>query len=89
MNFMGVGLLEILVIFLVAFLVLGPSRSISTARSAGKFLSTMRRTFNDVAAAASLEEETEQQRRDPPASGQGPGQDPGPDNKPTPKAGDE
>lgn len=85
MNLMGVGLLEVLVIFLVAFLVLGPSRSISSARSAGKFLSALRRTFNDVAAAASLEEETEQQRRDPPASGQ----DPGPDDKPTPKAGDE
>ena len=89
MNLMGVGLLEVLVIFLVAFLVLGPSRSISTARSAGKFLSTLRRTFNDVAAAASMEEQAEQQRRDPPASGQRPGQEPGPDNKPVPKAGDE
>ncbi len=82
---MGVGLLEVLVIFLVAFLVLGPSRSISTAKSAGKFLSALRRTFNDVAAAASLEEEADRQRRDPPDPGQGPG----PDSKPVPKAGDE
>ena len=85
MNFMGVGLLEILVIFLVAFLVLGPGRSISTARSAGKFLSNLRRTFNEVAEAASLEEEAEQRRRDPPAPGTGPGQD----TKQGPKAGDE
>ena len=72
MNFMGVGLLEILVIFLVAFLVLGPGRSISTARSAGKFLSNLRRTFNEVAEAASLEQQESEQRRDPPASNQAP-----------------
>ena len=85
MNFMGVGVLEILVIFLVAFLVLGPGRSISTARSAGKFLSNLRRTFNEVAEAASLEEETEQRQRDAPAPGTGPDQD----TKQGPKAGDE
>ena len=86
MNFMGVGLLEVLVIFLVAFLVLGPGRSISTARSAGKFLSNLRRTFNEVAEAASLEQEqTEQRRQEPPAPGTGPEQD----AKQGPKAGDE
>ena len=38
MNFLGVGVPEIGVILLVAFLVLGPSRSISMARAAGKLL---------------------------------------------------
>ena len=57
MNFMGIGLAELAVIFLVAFLVLGPNRSIGMARSAGKVLGDLRRTFNDVAAAASLEEQ--------------------------------
>ena len=82
MNFMGIGLPEIGVIFLVAFLVLGPNRSISMARSAGKVLGDLRRTFNDVAAAASLE-----QRDAAPPRWESP--PPGPGEEPTPKAGDE
>ena len=57
MNFMGVGLPEIGVILLVAFLVLGPNRSISMVRSAGKVLGNLRRTFSEVAAAANLEQQ--------------------------------
>lgn len=56
MNFMGIGFLELVVILLVAFLVLGPSRSIGMARSAGKVLGDLKRTFSEVAAAASFEE---------------------------------
>ncbi len=56
MNLMGVGLMELAVILLVAFLVLGPKRSISMARAAGQMFSNLRRTFNEVAAAASQEE---------------------------------
>ena len=56
MNFMGMGLAEIAVVMVVAFLVLGPSRTINMARTAGKILADLRRTFNDVAAAVSLEE---------------------------------
>ena len=56
MNFMGIGLLELGVILLVAFLVLGPNRSISMARSTGKLLIDLRRTFSEVAAAASIEQ---------------------------------
>ena len=55
MNFMGIGFLELVVILLVAFLVLGPSRSIGMARTAGQLLGNLRRTFNEVAAAASQE----------------------------------
>ena len=75
MNLMGVGLPEVGVIFLVAFLVLGPNRSISMARAAGKLLSDLRRTFNDVAAAVSLEQgEPAPPRWDspPPSQGEGP-----------------
>ena len=57
MNFMGIGVAEFAVIFLVAFLVLGPSRSMGMARSAGKLMADLRHTFSDVAAAASLEEQ--------------------------------
>jgi len=56
MNFMGMGLAEIAVVLVVAFLVLGPNRTINLARTAGKLLADLRRTFSEVAAAVSLEE---------------------------------
>ncbi len=59
MNLMGIGLLELLVILLVAFMALGPSRSISMARTAGKVMSDLRRTFTEVAAAAGMEQATQ------------------------------
>ena len=59
MNFMGMGLAEIAVVMVVAFLVLGPNRTINMARTAGKILADLRRTFNDVAAAVSLEEKAQ------------------------------
>ncbi len=62
MNLAGVGLPEMAVIFLVAFLVLGPARAIGMARTAGKVLGDLKRTFNQVAAAASMEQ------RDQPAN---------------------
>ena len=60
MNLMGIGLLEMLVILLVAFLALGPSRSISMARTAGKVMNDLRSTFNDVAAAAGMDQSGQQ-----------------------------
>ena len=56
MNLMGMGLAEIAVVMVVAFLVLGPNRAINLARTAGKLLGDLRRTFNDVANAMTLEE---------------------------------
>ena len=55
MNFLGMGIPEIGVILLVAFLVLGPGRSIDMARSAGRMLGDLRRSFNDVTSAVSIE----------------------------------
>ena len=55
MNFMGMGVPEVGVILLVAFLVLGPGRSIDMARNAGKLLGDLRRSFNDVTGALSVE----------------------------------
>ena len=55
MNIMGMGIIEIGVVLLVAFLVLGPGRSIDMARSAGKMLGDLRRSFNDVTSAVSME----------------------------------
>ncbi|MDA0263496.1 MAG: twin-arginine translocase TatA/TatE family subunit [Chloroflexi bacterium] len=55
MNFMGMGIPELGVILLVAFLVLGPGKSIEMARNVGKVLGDLRRQFNDVTSAVSLE----------------------------------
>lgn len=57
MNFFGVGFLELTVIFLVAFLVMGPGKSIEMARTAGKLLGELRRTLNEMTAAANLNPE--------------------------------
>ena len=54
---MGMGIMELGVVFLIAFLVLGPSRSIDTARTAGKIIGDLRRTMNQVMEAVNLEQE--------------------------------
>ncbi len=45
---MGLGFLELLVIVLVAVLVLGPAKAIDMARSAGKMVGEVRRSFTDL-----------------------------------------
>ena len=57
MNFLGMGMTELAVIFLVAFLALGPAKSIEMARTTGKVLGDLRRTFNEVIAATTLDAE--------------------------------
>ena len=56
MNIMGIGALELAVILLVAFLVLGPGKSIDMAKRTGKVLGDLRRAFSDVTDAISNEE---------------------------------
>ena len=68
MNFMGMGIPELGMILLVAFLVLGPSRAINMARNVGKVLGDLRRSFGDVTSAMtveSIEQPTPAQNRDP------------------------
>ena len=55
MNIMGMGVPELGVILLVAFLVLGPSRAIDMARSAGKIMGDLRRSFGEVTSAMTVE----------------------------------
>ena len=59
MNIMGMGIMELGVVMVIAFLVLGPSRSIDMARSAGKLIGDLRRSFNEVMEAVNLEQEQE------------------------------
>ena len=55
MNVMGMGIPELGVIMLVAFLVLGPGRAIDMARSAGKIMGDLRRSFGEVTSAMTVE----------------------------------
>ena len=57
MNFMGMGMMEVGVVLLVAFLVLGPSRTINSARTMGRILGDLRRSFNEVMEAVNLEQD--------------------------------
>jgi len=45
---------EIAIIFLVAFLALGPNRSIDMARTLGRVLGEIKRTVNEVIAATNI-----------------------------------
>ena len=66
MNFMGIGFMELLVILLVAFLVVGPGRSIEMARRTGKVLGDLRRGFSEVTEAISVEERQRTHSQQPP-----------------------
>ncbi len=45
MNVMGVGPMELFVVLLVAFLVLGPERMVTSARDVAKVMADLRQTF--------------------------------------------
>jgi Sec-independent protein translocase protein TatA len=68
MNFMGIGIMELAVILLVGFLVLGPGRSIDMARRTGKIVGDLRRTFAEVTDAISTEQTEHGQRAPQPPS---------------------
>ncbi len=76
MNVFGVGMLELAVIFLIAFLVMGPTKAIEMARTAGKLIGEVKRSVNELTAATDLNE----QRR--PASTQANEQSSKPTNPP-------
>ena len=58
--------MELLVILLVAFLVVGPGRSIEMARRTGKVLGDLRRGFSDVTEAITVEERQRAHSQQPP-----------------------
>jgi Sec-independent protein translocase protein TatA len=60
LNLFSVGPLEGLVIMLVAFLALGPNKSIEMARTAGRVIRDLRRTFDEVVSAVNLDGDDEQ-----------------------------
>ena len=60
MNLFGVGMLELAVIFLIAFLVMGPAKAIEMARTAGKLIGDVKRSVNELTAATDLNERPHQ-----------------------------
>ena len=73
MNVFGIGTLEVLVILLVAFVALGPGKTVEVARTIGRMTREARRTFTDIMDAASTEErpayrQDEERRPHPPVS---------------------
>ena len=65
MNFFGIGTLELLVILAVAFIALGPGKTVEVARTIGKMAREARRTFTDIMDAASVEERDGRARENP------------------------
>lgn len=60
MGFGGIGFSEILIILVVALLVVGPGRTISMAKTAGKMMGEVRRAMTDLT--NTIEEEDRQSR---------------------------
>ena len=71
MNVFGIGTLELLVILLVAFVALGPGKTVEVARTIGRMAREARRTFTDIMDAASLSDDDVGARRDRPNSNAG------------------
>ena len=66
MNFMGMGLLELGVIFVVALLVLGPARALDMARTTGRLLRELRRSFAEMNTAIDLDRPNTRDQSPPP-----------------------
>ena len=56
MNIMGMGIVELAVIFLVSFLVLGPSKSIDMAKTLGKVIRDLKSAVADMTSAIDLDQ---------------------------------
>lgn len=56
MSFLGMGFLEILVVFLIGFVLLGPDRMMDMGKKAGKLVGELRRMSADLQDSISLAE---------------------------------
>ena len=79
MNVFGIGTLELVVILAVAFIALGPGKTVEVARTIGKMAREARRTFTDIMDAASVDE-----RGGRPRENSGPTAPPSPPTDPVP-----
>ena len=60
MDFLGIGPIELLVIALVAFLFLGPTRMVEVARALGRIVHEVRRATSDLPSLMGLDEPIDQ-----------------------------
>ncbi len=67
MDLFGIGPLEILIILLIAYLVLGPARMVEIARSLSNFLREVRQATSELPDLLAIEEAS----KEPPAKGDG------------------
>ena len=56
MNIFGIGMLEILIILIVALIILGPAKTVHMAKNAGRMMGEVRRAFTDLSKAVEEEE---------------------------------
>ena len=56
MNIFGIGALELAVILLVAFIALGPGKTMEVARTIGRMVREARRALTDIMDAASVDD---------------------------------
>ncbi|MCE2463558.1 MAG: twin-arginine translocase TatA/TatE family subunit [Dehalococcoidia bacterium] len=56
MNIFGIGMLEILIILIVALIILGPAKTVHMAKNAGRMMGEVRRAFTDLSRAVEEEE---------------------------------
>ena len=56
MDIFGIGILEVLVVLVIALVVLGPARTIDMAKNIGNMLGQVRRSMGDLSKAVEIEE---------------------------------
>ena len=85
MNIFGIGALELVVILLVAFIALGPGKTIEVARTIGRMTREARRAFTDIMDAASVTDDPAgSPRRQPPDASRPPDSPAQPPSEPLP-----
>lgn len=85
MNVFGIGTLELVVILVVAFIALGPGKTIEVARTIGRMTREARRAFTDIMDAASVPDQpASSTRRQPPESSRAPDAPAQPPSEPLP-----
>jgi len=66
LDFLGVHIVELLVVLLIALVVLGPAKTIKLARDAGKMFGEVRRAFTDLTRVIEEEEQAVSEELRPP-----------------------
>ena len=57
MDIFGIGILELLVVLVIALVVLGPAKTIDMAKNVGSMLGQVRRSMGDLSKAVEIEED--------------------------------